>query len=98
MQLNYRATARFMFRHFVRLTWTTTQQKWTTAFVIAGLVLVSMVMPGLGIAVFGTAFAAWWLVVLVVTVIFGLIGNRIGVGCEKAALMRQAQTDTQQER
>jgi hypothetical protein len=97
MQFNYRATARFMFRHFVRVAWTTTQQKWTTASVIAGLVLATMVMPGLGIAVFGTAFAGWWLAVFVMTIFFGLIGNRVGVGREKATLMRQAQVDARQD-
>jgi hypothetical protein len=33
MQLNYRATARFMRRQIIRMAWTTTQQKWTTSFV-----------------------------------------------------------------
>lgn len=86
-----------MARQFVRLAWTTTQQKWTTSFIIAGLVLASMIMPGLGIAVFGTAFAGWWLAVFITTVFFGLVGNRVGVGREKATLMRQAQADARQD-
>lgn len=89
MQLNYRATARFMFRHFVRLAWTTTQQKWTTAFVMAGLALATIAMPRIGIAIFGTAFAGWWFAVLLMALFFGLVGNRVGVGREKATLLRQ---------
>lgn len=94
MQLDYRATARFMARQFVRLAWTTTQQKWTTSFIIGGLSLATLIMPGLGIAAFGTAFAGWWLAVFVTTVFFGLVGNRVGVGREKAALVRQSQDES----
>ncbi|MGK9053115.1 hypothetical protein [Neorhizobium petrolearium] len=90
MQFDYRATARFMAHQFLRLAWTTTQQKWTTSFIIAGLTLATLVMPGFGIAVFGTAFAGWWFAVFVMTLFFGLVGNRIGVGREKAAITRQA--------
>jgi hypothetical protein len=82
-----------MHRQFVRFAWTSTQQKWTTAFILAGVALASIMMPGLGIAVFGTAFAGWWLAVLVMTVFFGLVGNRVGVGREHAKLLRQRQTD-----
>lgn len=97
MQFYYRATARFMARQFVRLAWTTTQQKWTTSFVVAGLALATLVMPGFGIAVFGTAFAGWWLAVVIMTIFFGLVGNRVGVGREKARLLHKAQADTRQE-
>lgn len=97
MQFDYRATARFMARHSVRLAWTTTQQKWTTSFVIAGLVLATMVMPGLGIAVFGTAFAGWWFAVFITTLFFGLVGNRVGVGREKASLLRQTRNDARRD-
>ena len=93
MQFNYSATARFMLRQLIRLAWTTTQQKWTTSFVLAGTVLAMVVMPRLGIAVFGTAFAGWWFAVLVMTIFFGLVGNRVGVGREKATLMRQSRTE-----
>lgn len=89
MKFDYRAVARFMARQFVRLAWTTTQQKWTTSFITAGLALATMVMPGLGIAVFGTAFAGWWFAVFIFTLFFGLVGNRVGVGREKATLLRQ---------
>ncbi|NRQ13486.1 hypothetical protein [Ensifer sesbaniae] len=88
MKFNFRARARLMSRLFVRLAWTTTQQKWTTSFVLAGMVLATMVTPGLGIAVFGTAFAGWWLAVFLATVFFGLLGNRVGVGREKARILR----------
>lgn len=97
MQFKYRATARFMFRQSVRLVWTTTQQKWTTSFVLAGMALATVFMPGLGIAVFGTAFAGWWFAVIVMTIFFGLVGNRVGVGREKATLLRQAQTEPRQD-
>lgn len=96
MQFDYRATAHFMARQFVRLAWTTTQQKWTTSFIIGGLALATMVMPGLGIAVFGTAFAGWWFAVFIMTLFFGLVGNRVGVGREKATLLRRTQTDARQ--
>lgn len=97
MQFDYRATARFMARHSVRLAWTTTQQKWTTSFVIGGLALATMVMPRLGIAVFGTAFAGWWFAVFIMMLFFGLVGNRVGVGREKATLLRGTQPDTRQD-
>ncbi len=97
MQFDYRATARFMARQFIRLAWTTTQQKWTTSSIIGGLVLASLAMPALGIAVFGTAFAGWWLAVFIMTVFFGLVGNRVGVGREKATLLRKAQVDVRQD-
>ncbi len=93
MQFSYRATARFMLRQFVRLAWTSTQQKWTTSFVLAGVTLATIVMPRLGIAVFGTAFAGWWLAVFVMTVFLGLVGNRLGVGRDMAIQKRQTQTD-----
>lgn len=96
MQINYRATARFIARQFVRLAWTTTQQKWTTASVIAGMALATAIMPGLGIAVFGTAFAGWWLAVVIMTLFFGLVGNRVGVGREKATLLRRMQPNAQE--
>lgn len=87
MQFDYRATALFMRRHFIR-------RAWTTSFFAGGLGLASVLMPPLGIAVFGTAFAGWWLAVFVMTVFFGLVGNRFGVEREKAALLRQTQTNT----
>lgn len=98
MQFDYRATTRFMARQFVRLAWTTIQQKWTTSFVVTGLALATMMMPGLGIAVFGTAFAGWWLAVSVMTLFFGLVGNRVGVGREKASLVRQTRADAARSR
>lgn len=97
MQLKYRATAQFMRRQIIRMAWTTTQQKWTTSFVGGGLALASLLMPPFGIAVFGTAFAGWWLAVFIMTVFFGLVGNRVGLGREKATLMRQAQIDARQD-
>ncbi|MGO7535241.1 hypothetical protein [Rhizobium leguminosarum] len=97
MQFKYGATARFMLRQSVKLVWTTTQQKWTTSFVLAGLALATVCMPGFGIAVFGTAFAGWWFAVVVMTVFFGLVGNRVGVGREKATLLRQTQIEPRQD-
>ncbi|MDQ0455162.1 hypothetical protein [Rhizobium paknamense] len=97
MQFNYRATARLIARHAVRLAWTTTQQKWTTSFGLAGLVLATMVTPSFGIVAFGTAFAGWWLAVFVITLLFGLMGNRVGVGREKATMVHQAQTSARQD-
>ncbi|WFS02401.1 hypothetical protein [Rhizobium tumorigenes] len=92
MTFDYRGTARWMRQHFIQHAWTTTQQKWTTGGVVAGLTVATIVMPPLGIAVSGTAFAGWWLAVFVMTILFGLFGNRLGVGREKAELVRQAQS------
>ena len=97
MQFDYRAAARFMRLQLKRHTWTTTQQKFTTGFAVAGLVLATIVMPPFGIAVFGTAFAGWWFAVFIMTVFFGLLGNRFGVGREKAALVRQTRTEARQD-
>ncbi|MBX5172611.1 hypothetical protein HJB84_22525 [Rhizobium sp. NZLR1b] len=94
MEFNYRATARFMCRQVIRLVWTTSQQKWTTSFLLAGMTLAAILMPPFGIVVFGTAFAGWWFAVLVMTVFFGLVGNRVGVGREKAAIKRQIDHDS----
>ncbi len=87
MQFNCRAIAVFMHRQFVRRAWTTTRQQWTTSFVFGGLGLACVLMSPLGIAVFGTDFARWWLAVFVVAVFFGLVGNRFGVERETAALI-----------
>jgi hypothetical protein len=78
-----------MRRQALRRAWTTTQQRWTTSFVIGGLVLATLVTPSFGIAVFGTAFAGWWVAVALLAVFSGLVGNRIGIGREKAAMERK---------
>jgi uncharacterized membrane protein len=96
MQLNYRATARFMSRRFVRLAWTTTQQKWTTTGSLVGLVF-SMMLPGFGLASGGGGMAGWIVAIPLFMVVFGLAGNRIGIGREKATLMRQTQTDARRD-
>lgn len=91
MKFEYGRTARFMRRQFVRHAWTTTQQKWTTSFIFGGLLIATIAVPPLGIAVFGTAFAGWWLTVFLMTLFFGLVGNRVGIGRERAALLRETQ-------
>ena len=90
MTFNYTVTARWMRQRFIRHAWTTTQQKWTTSFVIGGLILATIVMPPFGIAVFGTAFAGWWFAVFLMTLVCGLVGNRFGIGREQNALKRTA--------
>ena len=92
MQLNYRRATRFLGRQFVRLAWTTTQQKWTTAGICAATITTIAFVPNLGIAIFGTAFAGWWVVLFVTAMLGGLAGNRVGVGREKAALLRQTES------
>ncbi|MCZ8041676.1 MAG: hypothetical protein O9330_04300 [Beijerinckiaceae bacterium] len=56
--------------------------------------LATIAVPPLGIAVFGTAFAGWWFAVFLMTLFSGLIGNRFGIGREKAAAIRQTQIGT----
>ncbi|OKP76047.1 hypothetical protein BTE77_17250 [Ensifer adhaerens] len=89
MNRHWKTGAQIVRRTFVRRAWTTTQQRWTTGSIVAGLVFASLAMPSFGIAVFGTAFAGWWLAVFITTGVFGLVGNRFGIGREKAALLRQ---------
>lgn len=90
MRFQFRRVSSWFKRMFIRHAWRTSQQKWTTSFVVAGFAIASLFMPGLGIAIFGTAFAGWWLAVLIVTVIFGMTGNRIGIGREKAEMQRRS--------
>lgn len=85
MKFDYRATARFMRVRLIEKAWTTSQQKWTSSCALGGLILTTLLMPPLGISVLGTAFAGWWLGVFVLTIFCGLVGNRIGIGKEKAA-------------
>jgi hypothetical protein len=96
MNSNFRTAATIVRNRFIRHAWTTTQQRWTTSFVVAGLILATIVMPSFGIAVFGTAFAGWWLAVFIMTGVCGLVGNRVGVGREKASMMRQAESEPRQ--
>ncbi|RVD37110.1 hypothetical protein EN742_20965 [Mesorhizobium sp. M4A.F.Ca.ET.020.02.1.1] len=93
MNQNFQTALRIVRNRFIRHAWTSTQQRWTTSFVVAGLILATIVMPSFGIAVFGTAFAGWWLAVFIMTGVCGLVGNRVGIGREKARMMRQAEAD-----
>ncbi|MDI7920711.1 hypothetical protein [Ferirhizobium litorale] len=88
MSFDLRAAGRIVRAKIIRHTWTNTQQRWTTSFAVGGLVLGGIAVPPFGIAVFGTAFAGWWIAVLFVTLFCGLVGNRFGIGREKAALER----------
>lgn len=90
MKRHWKTAAQIVQTTFIRRAWTTTQQRWTTASIVAGLLFASLVMPSFGIAVFGTAFAGWWLAVFLTTGVFGLVGNRLGIGREKATLLSQA--------
>ncbi len=91
-RLDYPGTARFFRRIFLRHAWSTTQRKWTTSFILLGVVLASLCMPNFGVAVAGTAFAGWWLGVLISALVAGLIGNRVGVGREKSSIARREPT------
>jgi hypothetical protein len=53
------------------------------------MAIAALLVPPLGIAVFGTAFAGWWVAVILTTIFFGLIGNNLGVRREKAKLVRR---------
>lgn len=86
------STSRPLIRLFFRHAWRTTQRKWTTSFAGGGLLLAIFAMPSFGIAVFGTAFAGWTGGILLFSVFSALLGNRIGVGREKAKL-EKAQAD-----
>lgn len=96
MQFNYRTTGRFMRRQFVRLAWTTTQQKWTTRGALIGLAF-ALMLPGFGVASAGGGISGWIVDVPLFTLLFGLAGNRFGVGREKATLLRQMQTEQRQD-
>ena len=93
MQLSYRATARFLHRHFIRLAWTTTQQRWTTVGALFGLIF-ALFLPGFGIASAGRGLAGWIVAVPLFVLLFGLAGNRFGIAREKAAALRKAPSDT----
>lgn len=82
MAFDYLGTGKRMRVIAQRYLLSTPQRKWTTYGVAAAFVLSVVLMPPIGIAVFGGAFAAWWLAVGVVTVIGALIGNRVGVHAE----------------
>ncbi len=90
MQFNGNAVGRFIVRKFVRLAWTTTQQKCTTIGALVGFAF-SMLLPGFGLASAGSGIAGWVIAVPLLTVLFGLAGNRVGIGREKAALVRKVQ-------
>ena len=92
MTFDFKAAAGKLRELAVRRFWTTPQQRWTTGFAIGGLALASLVMPPFGVAVFGGAFAGWGLAVVLVAVFCGLVGNRIGIGREKAEIVKQAKT------
>lgn len=96
MEFNRHAIGRFMARQFVRLAWTTTQQKCTTTGALVGFVF-SILLPGFGLAMAGGGIAGWIVAIPLFTVLFGLVGNRIGVGREKAALMRKVQAKSRQD-
>lgn len=85
MALDYRATAHAMRKAAQRYLLSTPQRRWTTYGVLAAFALSCVLMPPMGLAVFGGAFAAWWLAVAVVTFIGALIGNRVGVHSELKA-------------
>ncbi len=91
MNFDFKETAQMMCAKFVRHAWTTTQQRWTTSFLAAGLIVATIIMPSFGIAVFGTAFAGWWLAVFFMTGVCGLVGNRVGIGRERASLLRHSE-------
>lgn len=91
MQFDYRAASLFMFRMFVRFAWRTAQRRWTAIGVAVALFLTTAFIPSLGIAIFGTAFAGWWIVLGVMALLGGLAGNRVGIGREKATLIRQSE-------
>lgn len=72
-------TAGRMWRALLRWVATTPEGKWTAAGIGLGFGIALIVMPGFGIAVFGTAFAGWWFGVALATVFGGLLGNRWGI-------------------
>jgi integral membrane sensor domain MASE1 len=75
-------------RHYLL---STPQRRWTTYGICAAFILATVLMPPFGIAVFGGAFAGWWLAVGIATVFGALVGNRIGVAVEQKA---KAPSDT----
>ena len=88
MAFNFPQARKYMGLLATRWFWSTPQRRWTTGFVVAGFALATVVRPAFGIAVFGTAFAGWWLAVLILTLVSGLLGNRIGVERERRTKLR----------
>jgi hypothetical protein len=54
-------------------------------------------LPGFGVARAGGGIAGWAIAVPLFMLLFGLAGNRYGVGREKATLLRQAQNGSGQD-
>lgn len=90
MRFNRNAVGHFIVRKFVRLAWTTTQQRCTTVGAGVGLTF-STLLPGFGLVSAGAGIAGWMVAIPLFTVLFGLVGNRVGIGREKAALVRKVQ-------
>lgn len=88
MSLSFAAIGRRMVVWVRALIWGTRERRWTTYWTIGGLVAASLFMPAIGIAVLGTAFAGWWLAVLVITLISGMFGNRLVVELDRRAAAR----------
>lgn len=61
----------------------TPERKWTAVGVALGFGGALILVPPLGIAMFGTAFAGWWLVVGIVTALGALLGNRVGIEVQR---------------
>ena len=66
----------------------TNKARLTSAGAVAGAVATFSV-PGMGLAIFGTAIALWWAILLVPFVLLGaLVGNWFGLRRENKALRR----------
>ncbi|WP_170848382.1 hypothetical protein [Devosia sp. YR412] len=61
----------------------TSERKWTAVGIALAFGMALIFMPGFGIAVFGGAFSAWGLGVVVITIFGGLVGNRAGLEVER---------------
>lgn len=61
----------------------TPERKWTAVGLALGFGFALILVPPLGIAVFGTAFAGWWLAVAIVTAFGALVGNRAGIEVQR---------------
>jgi hypothetical protein len=78
MTNRYLATSHALARRVCIYALSTTTRRWTTFGALAAAFLALYLVPPLGVAVLGTAFAGWWLVVFLAVLFGAVAGNAIG--------------------
>lgn len=82
---DFRPTAKRMLLTVWRYVKSTPQRRWTTGGIVTAFLACVVFVPSFGIATGGFAFAAWWLAAGVMTLIGGLVGNKVGLHAELKA-------------